>query len=50
MMLSFLPSLTRQSSDSPIRRIAPQMAYDLFVPDIRPVAGSTSASVNWIDA
>lgn len=47
---SFLASLTMQSSDSPMRRIAPHNAYDLLVSDILPVCGSTSAMEIWIEA
>ena len=50
MIPSFLANLLRQSSDSPIRRMAPQMAYVLLVPVIRPVSGSTSAKFIWMEA
>merc|ERR550519_2022096 len=45
---SFLASLLMQSSLSPIRRIAPQMAYVLNEPVILPVDSSTSARLIWM--
>merc|ERR1712045_876504 len=47
---SFLASLLMQSSDSPMRRMAPQMAYVFQVPVILPVSGSTSAMFIWMEA
>ena len=39
-----------QSSDSPMRRMAPQMAYVFHAPVILPVSGSTSAMFIWMEA
>ena len=50
MTPSFLASRLMQSSDSPIRRMAPQTAYVLYAPVMRPVDSSTSAKLSWIDA
>merc|ERR1719348_823553 len=50
MIPSFLASLLIQSSLSPILLIAPQMAYVLNVPVIRPVDSSTSARLIWMEA
>lgn len=49
-MPSFLVSLTMQSSDSPMRRMAPHTTYILEVSAARPVAGSTSAITSCTDA
>lgn len=49
-MLSRLAKRAMQSSDSPIPRIAPQMAYTFDVPVMIPVFGSTSATLSWTEA
>ena len=49
MTPSFLASLLMQSSDSPILLMAPQMAYVLKAPVIRPVDSSTSAMLIWLE-
>ena len=50
IMPSFLANRLRQSSDSPILRIVPQIAYVLDVPVILPVFSSTSAMLSWMEA
>lgn len=43
---SRLAKRAMQSSDSPMPRMAPQMAYTFDEPVIVPVAGSTSATLS----
>merc|ERR1719220_654368 len=50
IMPSFFANRLRQSSDSPVLRIVPQIAYVLDVPVILPVFSSTSAMLSWMEA
>lgn len=47
---SFLANRPMQSSDSPIIRMDPQMAYTLEVPVMLPVLGSTSTRFSCTEA
>lgn len=47
---SFLANRPMQSSDSPIIRMDPQMAYTLDVPVMLPVLGSTSTRLSCTEA
>lgn len=47
---SRLAKRAMQSSDSPIMRMAPQIAYTFVLLVMMPVCGSTSAKLSWTDA